>query len=190
MMLNKNGKIKMVNSMKGKEKLLYLLVILFIISTIFGIVGYILSKNNNETVEEVSFVGYYGTRVSVRKDNEEVSQYFDMLYLREDNTYYLSVGSYYNTYSSVGTYEISGDKIKLKDKVKYGENMCFYTSDLKEYDGRIVDKKNIILNVNNAEQVFLKNLGNEDKNTYYYITDPKEGMTSEGLNDTWKNCDE
>ena len=39
----------------------------------------------NETVEEVSFVGYYGTRVSVRKDNEEVSQYFDMLYLREDN---------------------------------------------------------------------------------------------------------
>ncbi len=202
----------MENSTYNKNILLFCIV-LFLIGglCIFYRFSLTKSKNNKESdnneivgekIDASSMIGNYGlkrTTLIYEEDgkmteeplDEDEELYYDILYLRSDGTFYLSVDNYNANEPSVGTYTFNNNKtITLKESVTYGSDACFYTSDLKTYTVNIKDKNNLTLVYDGRTINFTRGIieSEDEREKAYYITNPKDGVTPTGWEDAWIDC--
>ena len=180
--------------MKEHHFIRNIIFILFMISFVCGLIGWRLNTLGykellNEKNKENDICDYYGIRVTLMENNQMKDQYFDLLYIRDDGTYYLSVDSYYTNAPVTGTYTVDGNIIHFHETARYSSDMCFYTNDLKEYDGTITEGL-IIINMNETKYEFAKGFGIKETNTNrnFYSAHPVDGQFPEGFLQTWNDC--
>ena len=143
----------------------------------------------NQSQEEESIYDYYGIRVTLMENQQYKDQYFDLLYLRDDGTYYLSIDSYYTNAPVTGTFTVEDKKINFHETARYSSDMCFYTNDLKDYVGVISDGL-VTINMNGTNYEFAKGFGVKETtpNRNLYSANPVDGEYPPGFANKWKDC--
>ena len=171
-------------------------IIMFIIGLLsfillgLGIYGYTLSKNRVVVIEDNNkYVGYYGIENKVKRySTKDENIFYDMLYIRNDGTYYLSINNYLFEDISVGTYTYDEDSIKLNETVRYKNNDCFYKSS-NVYEVKVSNDV-LSFKYNDKEYSFEKNIGINETitNRSYYASSPVNGEFPDGWGEEWKEC--
>ena len=153
------------------------------------------NEEGQSTVNNPTYVGEYEVDFKPGNDPElnpngiEIYQ----LILRDDNTFV------YNTnivaYEPlVGTYEVNGDSIILTGTVRYGSDVCFFTtSNVYTINGVIKDDHTISITNSDETLDYKKNLSfvEEDSSKKWYVTNPVDGVNPNPSHseETWRNCD-
>lgn len=168
--------------------------ILFLVSFVCGFAGWRLKsmgylEMSKQTEEESGVVDFYGIKIILMDGDDIKDQYFDMLYLRSDGTYYLSIDSYYTNAPVTGTYKVDGNKISFHETARYSSDMCFYTNDLKDYPG-VIGEGIITINRNGKNHEFAKGFGVRETvpNKNLYSAHPVDGEYPSGFASKWEDC--
>lgn len=167
-----------------------LVIVLFIVFSSLGYIGYLLYTHNtniNVSVGEKSDSITYGVLKSI-KINEEDNTYYDQLYLRSDNSFFMSINSYNLEDIIVGTYFIDGNEITFNNKIRYSNNGCYY-EEVGSFKGELLDYR---IKVQYKDEVveFTKDVGSDETitNINYYVINPIDKEKPKGLLNTWNNC--
>ncbi len=191
--------------MEGKNKNIYVVLICILMFIAGCLIGYYCFscnvKNTNkdcnsivpekEVEKEPEIVSYVGAYGYLRNTSEEGNKYYDQLYLRSDNTFYLSYKNEYANQPRVGTYVVNSDNtITLKETVHYGSDACFFTSNLQTYTVKIVDNNTLSINIAEETINLVKGIveAEKDLNKTYYVTNPVDGQTPTGWSEAWSDC--
>ncbi len=170
-----------------KKILIFIILFVLIIMTY---TGYVISSHKKEIVaiNNQTTSTYYGNSRTF-KINEEDINYYDMLYLRSDGTFYLSINSYDEDDILVGEYSMNDSFLTLMVKIRYSKNGCFYKDEAKTIVADIEDNK-IIIDYNDEKLEYVKNIGIGEtiNNMNYYVTSPIDGENPSNIYNTWKDC--
>ena len=122
------------------------------------------------------------------------------LYLRDDGTFFLWIADYGNGDRRAGNYTVDGNKLLLKETVHYGSDVCFWTNNLRNYEGTINNGKiDIKLNVSDPdgsdkeiEKVYTFELTNnkeDPESRAWHSANPKDGEQIDATTDEkWMDC--
>ena len=193
--------------MEGKSKTIYVALICILMFIAGGLVGYYcfnctvkntntdcgstVQENETEKEQEIETISYVGAYAYLRNTSEEGDKYYDRIYLRSDNTFYLSYKNEYANQPKVGTYIVNNDgTITLKETVHYGSDACFYTNNLQTYTVKIVDSKTLSMSIEGETINLVKGILEEEskESLAYYVANPVNGQTAEGWGDSWTDC--
>lgn len=157
---------------------------------------------NNTTIEEdnSSIYAYVGTYV-YESLNEENQTVYDVIVLREDNTYIYDFNASLTSTPVVGNYSIIDGTITLEEIVSYGTDSCYYTKAnpdkvFNTYTATI-DETTITLTKDEKEEAFVKGYIPANFEVSYddawYSISPENGVRPENStateDKTWINCD-
>ena len=166
-----------------------IVIILFIICSSLAYAGFLISSNNKKLVAyDIKNNEEYGVINTIDLNGQSVT-YYDQLYLRNDNTFYLSINSYYLDKIIIGTYAINANFLTLNQRVLYSNNGCFYKDEEKTFVADIEGDK-ILLEYNGIKKEFVRNVGvsETDNNRKYYVLDPISDSSPDGILNTWIDC--
>lgn len=108
------------------------------------------------------------------------------LYLRNDGSFNLQ----YELGSYVGTYIVNDNTIVLDEKVEYGTDACFRTTNLNKHTGTINSDNTISIKIGNKSQIFKEgNIEPESEGSLsWYVLNPIDGVTPKGWGEPWGDC--
>ena len=150
-------------------------------------------QNNPSLSNNNKYVGNYGAIIDtgVDEDGDGINdRSVNTLYLREDGTFKYSVNTYTCSSPSVGTYSIDENKIILEEKVKYGCDACFFTSDLNTITATIKDDNTLVMVYLGKTLEYVNGISpSEDEDSkLYYVINPKDGESPSENSETWMDC--
>ncbi len=164
-------------------------------------------ENNNTTVVDdgpeivppENTTVYENVYIYDREKTEIGKQNYDILILRNDNTFVYNYDSAYSSTPIVGTYKLDGDKVSFEEKISYGTDDCFYTEGInfQKYTGVKGEDKITITTDGETKEFINKVIPNGDTPDYitdsWYSINPADGVRPAGTNygmedDTWLNC--
>ena len=155
-------------------------------------IGPVVEPPENTTIYENVFI-------YTKEKTESGKQNYDILILRNDNTFVYNYDSAYSSTPIVGTYKEDGENISFEEKISYGTDDCFYTEGInfQKYTG-VKGEDKITITTDGETKEFLNTIiPNGDQPTYitdsWYSINPADGVRPEGTNygmedDTWINC--
>ena len=175
-----------------RKIIITIISILLFISLVLSGIGFYVSLSKKEVVvDNNKYVGFYGIKKTIKRySSGDANEYLDVLYLRNDGTFFMSIEGYLANEFSTGTYSYSDKGITLTETARYANNdSCYYTDDLESYEVNLVNDE-LQLTYNNEEYTFEKNLGNSESeaNKSYYTAHPEDGKSGEGIGTNWKKC--
>ena len=158
-------------------------------------------ENNTTIIDDNSTTeGYVGTYV-YEYMNEENKTTYDVIVLRDDNTYIYDFNASLSSTPIVGNYTVLDGNITLEEVVAYGTDSCYYTKANKDkifntYTATI-DETTITLMKDEKEEAFVKGYIPADFEVSYdnawYSINPENGVRPENAtvdeNTSWINCD-
>ena len=145
-------------------------------------------EEKNE-IDPKLYVGAYGGKRLVSDSDGEQESYNDILYLREDGSFYLVIGDQVCGTNLSGTYKIDSKTLTLEQTVSYGCDACFF-KESKVYTANIEDAETIKLSYEGETLELKKGIVEaEDSNTLvWYVPNPVDGVTPEGWGEPWGDC--